>query len=183
MKITPLKIPGSFAIELQARGDERGYFMRTYDEAIFAAHGLPTRWVQMNESRSEPAGTIRGLHFQRSPHTETKLVRCTTGALLDVFVDLRAGSPTYGQWDAVELVADRHNAVMVPRGCAHGFCSLLPSSTVNYMVDNFYTPGAEEGVRWNDPALAIAWPLKGEPTISAKDAVWPLFEDVKPISL
>jgi dTDP-4-dehydrorhamnose 3,5-epimerase len=183
VKITPLKIPGSFAIELQARGDERGYFMRTYDEAIFAAHGLPTRWVQMNESRSEPVGTIRGLHFQRPPHTETKLVRCTIGALLDVFVDLRAGSPTYGQWDAVELVADRHNAVVVPRGCAHGFCSLKASSTVNYMVDNVYTPAAEEGVRWNDPALAIAWPLKGEPTISAKDAAWPLFQDVAPIRL
>jgi dTDP-4-dehydrorhamnose 3,5-epimerase len=183
VKITPLKIKGSFEIELQARGDARGYFMRTYDEAIFAEHGLPTRWVQMNESRSENVGTIRGLHFQRPPHTETKLVRCTIGALLDVFVDLREGSPTYGQWDAVELVADRHNAVVVPRGCAHGFCSLKPGSTVNYMVDNFYTPAAEEGVRWNDPSIGIAWPLKGEPTISAKDAAWPLFTDVAPIRL
>jgi dTDP-4-dehydrorhamnose 3,5-epimerase len=183
MKITPLKIPGSFAIALEARGDARGYFMRTYDEAVFAEHGLPTRWVQMNESRSAIAGTIRGLHFQRPPHTETKLVRCTAGALLDVFVDLREASPTYGQWDAVELVAERHNAVVVPRGCAHGFCSLAPDSVVNYMVDNFYTPGAEEGVRWNDTDLAIAWPLKGQPTISAKDAAWPDFRAVAPIRL
>ena len=183
MKIAPLKIAGSFAIDLEARGDARGYFMRTYDEAIFAAHGLPTRWVQMNESLSANPGTIRGLHFQRPPHTETKLVRCTAGALLDVFVDLREGSPTYGQWDAVELSAARHNAVMVPRGCAHGFCSLLPDSIVNYMVDNAYTPGAEKGVRWNDPALGIKWPLNGEPTISRKDAAWPLFQDVDPVRL
>ncbi|WP_395018137.1 dTDP-4-dehydrorhamnose 3,5-epimerase [Dongia sp.] len=183
MKITRLKIPGSVEVALQARGDERGYFMRTYDEAIFAEHGLPTRWVQMNESRSVNVGTIRGMHFQRPPHTEAKLVRCTRGALLDVFVDLRQGSPTYGQWDSVELRADRHNAVLVPRGCAHAFCSLEPESVVNYMVDNFYTPAAEEGVRWNDPALAIRWPLTGEPTISAKDAAWPLFKDVAPVAL
>ncbi len=183
MKITRLKIPGSVEVVLQARGDERGYFMRTYDEAIFAEHGLPTRWVQMNESMSANVGTIRGMHFQRPPHTEAKLVRCTRGALLDVFVDLRQGSPTYGQWDSVELRADRHNAVLVPRGCAHAFCSLEPESVVNYMVDNFYTPAAEEGVRWNDPALAIRWPLKGEPTISAKDAAWPLFKDVAPVVL
>jgi dTDP-4-dehydrorhamnose 3,5-epimerase len=183
VKITRLKIPGSVEVELQARGDERGYFMRTYDEAIFAEHGLPTRWVQMNESLSAHVGTIRGLHFQRPPHTEAKLVRCTRGALLDVFVDLRKDSPTYGQWDSVELRADRHNAVLVPRGCAHGFCSLAPESVVNYMVDNFYSPAAEEGVRWNDPGLAIRWPLNVEPTISAKDAAWPLFQDVKPVEL
>lgn len=183
MKITPLKIPGSVTVALEARGDERGYFMRTYDEAIFAAHGLPTRWVQMNESLSVNVGTIRGLHFQRPPHTEAKLVRCTRGALLDVFVDLREGSPTFGQWDAVELSPERRNAVLVPRGCAHGFCSLKPDSVVNYMVDNFYTPAAEQGVRWNDPALAIRWPLAGEPTISAKDAAWPLFKDVAPVAL
>jgi dTDP-4-dehydrorhamnose 3,5-epimerase len=183
MKITPLKIGGSFEIALQARGDERGYFMRTYDEAIFAAHGLPTRWVQMNESLSVNVGTIRGLHFQRPPHTETKLVRCTQGALLDVFVDLRQGSPTYGRWDAVELSPERCNAVVVPRGCAHGFCSLKPSSTVNYMVDNFYTPAAEEGVRWNDPDVGIRWPLEGTPVISAKDAAWPAFKDVAPVRL
>jgi len=183
VKITKLKIPGSVEVELQARGDARGYFMRTYDEAIFAEHGLPTHWVQMNESRSANVGTIRGLHFQRPPHTEAKLVRCTRGALLDVFVDLRKDSPTYGQWDSVELRADRHNAVLVPRGCAHGFCSLEPESVVNYMVDNFYTPEAEEGVRWSDPALAIRWPLEGEPTLSAKDATWPLFKDVPPVEL
>jgi dTDP-4-dehydrorhamnose 3,5-epimerase len=183
MKISPLKIAGSFSIELQARGDARGYFMRTFDEAIFAEHGVPTHWVQMNESLSVEKGTIRGLHFQRPPHTETKLVRCTTGALLDVFVDLRAGSPTFGQWDAVELVAERHNAVVVPRGCAHGFCSLQADTIVNYMVDNFYTPAAEEGVRWNDPQVGIKWPITAEPTISAKDAAWPLLRDVKPIRL
>ena len=183
MKITPLKIAGSFSIELEARGDARGYFMRTFDEAIFAQHGLPPHWVQMNESLSVNAGTIRGLHFQRPPYTEAKLVRCTQGALLDVFVDLRKGSPTYGQWDSVELRADRRNAVLVPRGCAHGFCALEPNSVVNYMVDNFYTPAAEEGVRWNDPVLAVRWPLQGEPTISDKDAAWPLFKDVKPVEL
>jgi dTDP-4-dehydrorhamnose 3,5-epimerase len=183
MKITPLKIPGSFSIALDARGDARGYFMRTFDETIFAAHGLPTRWVQMNESLSAFPGTIRGLHFQRPPHTEAKLVRATAGALLDVFVDLRAGSPTFGQWDAVELSAERHNAVLVPRGGAHGFCTLTPVSVVNYIVDNAYAPAAEEGVLWNDPDLAIRWPLHGEATISAKDAAWPRFRDVSPVAL
>jgi dTDP-4-dehydrorhamnose 3,5-epimerase len=183
MKITPLKIPGSLSIELDARGDARGYFMRTFDEAIFAQHGLPTRWVQMNESLSAIPGTIRGLHFQRPPHTEAKLVRATAGRLLDVFVDVRAGSPTFGQWDAVELSAERHNAVLVPRGCAHGFCTIEPDSVVNYMVDNAYTPAAEHGVLWSDPDLAIRWPLKSEATISAKDAAWPRLRDVQPITL
>ena len=183
MNITPLKIPGSVEVAFEARGDERGYFMRTFDEAIFAEHGLPTHWVQMNESLSVNVGTIRGLHFQRPPHTEAKLVRCTQGALLDVFLDLRHGSPTYGQWDSVELRADRRNAVLVPRGCAHGFCSLQANSVVNYMVDNFYTPSAEEGVRWDDPALRIRWRLEAQPTISAKDAAWPLFKDVPPVEL
>lgn len=183
MKITPLKIPGSFSIALDARGDARGYFMRTFDEAIFAAHGLPTHWVQMNESLSAIPGTIRGLHFQRPPHTEAKLVRATAGALLDVFVDLRDGSPTFGQWDAVELSAERHNAVLVPRGCAHGFCTLKPDSVVNYMVDNAYAPAAEEGVLWSDPDLAIRWPVKGDPVISDKDSRWPQLRFVNPIQL
>ncbi|WP_374308363.1 dTDP-4-dehydrorhamnose 3,5-epimerase [Dongia sp.] len=183
MRIQPLKIAGSARIDLAPYGDARGYFMRTYDKASFAAAGLPTDWVQANESLSVAKGTLRGLHYQRPPHTETKLVRAVSGAVIDVFVDLRAGSPTFGQWDSVELSAGAKNMVVVPRGCAHGFCSLTENSLVSYLVDNAYNGAAEGGVRWDDPDLSIAWPITGAPIISDKDAAWPLLRDVAPIEL
>jgi dTDP-4-dehydrorhamnose 3,5-epimerase len=183
VKIEHLKIAGSARIDLAPFQDVRGYFMRTYDMASFAAAGLPTNWVQGNESLSVAKGTLRGLHFQRPPHTEAKLVRAVAGAVLDVFVDLRKDSPTFGRWDCVELDAAARNMVLVPRGCAHGFCSLTENSLVNYLVDNAYNGAAEGGVRWNDPDLAIKWPLTGAPIISDKDAAWPLLRDVVPIDL
>lgn len=183
MKITPKRLSGVVEIELEPRQDPRGYFMRVFDAEIFAHHGLPTQWVQGNESLSIPRNVIRGLHYQRPPHTEAKLVRAASGAVLDVFVDLRRGSPTFGQWDSVTLSAERHNMVLVPRGFAHGFCTLTENSTVIYMVDNAYAPEAEGGVRWNDPALAIDWPLTDTPIISAKDQAWPTLSETAPLAI
>lgn len=162
-------IAGVFEVRLEPRTDERGFFMRAYDEETFRRSGLHRRWVQENHSRSERAGVIRGLHFQLPPHAEAKLVRCVRGAVMDVFVDLRRGSRTFGKWGSVELSEDRHNMIFIPRGLAHGFCTLADGSEVLYKVDNAYAPEHERGLLWNDPDLAIPWPA-AQPIISAKDA-------------
>jgi len=173
MNIRPLRLEGTYEIQLKPLRDGRGYFMRAYDEAIFREHGLTTAWVQENQSSSIRRGVIRGLHFQKPPHAETKLVRAVVGAVLDVFVDLRKGSSTYGRWDSVELTARNMNCVYVPKGFAHGYCTLTAKSVVLYKVDSRYTPEAEGGIRWNDPDLAIAWPA-GNPLLSPKDLKLPL---------
>jgi len=180
MKVTPLRLPGTFEIRLEPRRDDRGYFMRWYDRETFARAGLPTEWVQANESRST-RNVLRGLHFQRPPHAETKLVRAIHGRVHDVFVDLRRGSPSYGQWDAVELDAAAANAVLIPRGFAHGFCTVSDEAIVSYLVDSEYVPGAEGGLLWNDPAVGIRWPLVTEPIVSAKDRAWPTLAHLEPI--
>jgi dTDP-4-dehydrorhamnose 3,5-epimerase len=180
MKIAPLRLAGTFEIRLEPRRDERGFFMRWYDRETFARAGLPTDWVQANESRST-RNVVRGLHFQRPPHAETKLVRAVHGRVHDVFVDLRRGSPTFGQWDAVELSDEKANAVLVPRGFAHGFATLSDDALVSYLVDREYAPAAEGGLVWNDPALAIAWPLGGEAIVSDKDRAWPTLARLEPI--
>jgi len=180
MKIEPRRLRGTFEITLVPHADERGHFMRWYDAAAFAAAGLPTAWVQANESLSR-RGVVRGLHFQRPPHAETKLVRAVAGTVYDVFVDLRRGSPTYGQWDAVELSEARRNAVLVPKGFAHGFCALTDSAVVSYLVDAAYAPEAEGGLAWDDPALGIPWPLAGAAIVSAKDRRWPRLADLEPL--
>ena len=153
--------------------DARGYFARAYDEQLYAERGLHRRWVQENQSLSTRRGTIRGLHFQRPDSAETKLVRAIAGVVWDVLLDLRVGSPTYGQWEAVELDAEAQNMAYVPRGFAHGFCSLTDGACVLYKVDARYAPEAEGGLRWDDPALAIPWPLSAPPVISEKDAALP----------
>jgi dTDP-4-dehydrorhamnose 3,5-epimerase len=142
--------------------------MRVFDEPVFHQHGLVTTWVQENESWSKHKGTIRGLHLQRPPHSETKLVRVVTGVILDVFVDLRQGSKTFGQWDSVELSSENHNLVYIPKGFAHGYCTLAEETVVLYKVDEFYAPEFEDGFRWNDDNLDIDWPVK-EPILSTKD--------------
>src|SRR5260221_11245024 len=134
MKIVPRRLAGTFEIVCERRTDARGYFMRTYERDAFAAGGLPTQWVQCNESGSR-RNVVRGLHFQRPPHAETKLVRAVSGVVYDAFVDLRRGSPTYGEWDALELSSERGNAVLVPKGFAHGFCARSETAGVAYMGD------------------------------------------------
>jgi len=177
MEIRPLKLPGTYEIILATRVDTRGYFMRTYDEAIFQEHGLQTQWVQENQSKSTTPFTLRGLHYQRPPHAEIKLIRVVAGAILDVFVDLRADSPTFGQWDSLHLSVDSYNMVYIPKGFAHGFCTLTPDTTVFYKVDSFYMPHYEGGLRWNDPTLNIQWPTDN-PFISDRDKLHPNFGSV-----
>ncbi|MBI5351475.1 MAG: dTDP-4-dehydrorhamnose 3,5-epimerase [Chloroflexi bacterium] len=176
MEIKSLRMSGCYEIRLAPRRDERGYFMRTFDRDIFHQHGLTTGWLQQNQSMSLHKWTLRGLHFQKPPHAETKLVRALAGAVLDVFVDLRKDSPTFGQWDAVELSADDFNYAYIPKGFAHGFCSLTKNSIVHYHVDACYAPHAESGIRWDDETLKIRWPAQ-TPLVSAKDQALPHLSD------
>jgi len=176
MEIRPLQIAGAFEIRLEAKQDERGYFMRSYDEEIFARHNLNNSWVQENEAFSARKGIVRGLHFQKPPYAEIKLVRVVQGAVLDVFVDVRRSSPTYRRWEMIELSAANHKAAYIPKGCAHGYCTLTDTSTVLYKVDCAYAPQFEGGLRWNDSDLAIPWPVT-EPVISPKDMALPTMGD------
>lgn len=167
-------LKGAFVIDLERREDERGFFARSWCREEFAAHGLITRLAQCNLSFSRRRGTLRGLHYQTTPYEEAKLVRCTRGALYDVMIDLRAGSPTYLRWEAVELSADSHRMVYVPEGFAHGFQTLEDSSEVFYQVSESYRPDHERGVRWNDPTFNIRWPHP-EPILSPRDRRHPDF--------
>jgi dTDP-4-dehydrorhamnose 3,5-epimerase len=177
MEIRQLRLGGTYEIQLDPRHDERGHFMRCYDEAIFREYGLATEWKQDNQSLSRRKGVIRGLHFQLPPHAETKLVRVVTGEILDVFVDLRKGSCTYGQWDARTLSEANSRMVYVPKGFAHGFCTLTDIAIVQYKVDEYYVPQAEGGIRWDDKTLDIEWPA-GEHILSERDRSLPLMADL-----
>lgn len=168
MKITRSKLEGAYILELNPIIDSRGFFMRAYDKEIFKNFNIDRDWVQENHSRSEQIGIIRGLHFQMSPYCETKLIRCIRGEILDVFVDLRAGSNTFGQWDSVELSEVNKKIAFVPRGFAHGFCTLSEVSEVLYKVDSIYKPEYEIGIIWNDIDLNINWQSQN-PVLSEKD--------------
>lgn len=167
---TPLE--GAYLIEPEKRGDDRGFFARVFCEKEFAEHDLETRFVQVNNSLSAKRGTLRGLHYQLPPSAEVKLVRAVRGGLWDVIVDLRAGSPTYGKWFGAELTADNRMMMYVPRGFAHAFITLTDDCEALYLVSAFYDPAAERGVRWNDPAVDIQWPIQPV-EISDKDGKWP----------
>lgn len=168
MRLKETLIEGLYEILLSPRNDERGFFMRSYDKEFFVKAGLHREWVQENHSRSERKGIIRGLHMQMEPFLETKLVRCIAGEVFDVAVDLRKGLPTFGKWHGIILSAERKNAFYIPRGFAHGFCTLTEISEVIYKVDNWYSPKHERGIIWNDFDLSIEWPIKN-PILSAKD--------------
>jgi dTDP-4-dehydrorhamnose 3,5-epimerase len=170
---TPLK--GAFLIELERRGDDRGFFARAFCEKEFQAAGLPSRFVQVNNSLSAKRGTLRGMHYQLAPMAETKLVRCIRGALYDVILDLRRDSVTFGQSFGAELTADNRKMLCVPKGFAHGFITLADDTEAFYFVDEFYGPQQERGVRWNDPKFKIHWP--SEPVVlSDKDQKWSDFD-------
>lgn len=177
MDIAASKLEGAFILTPQAFPDSRGNFVVTFHEAIFRQHGLVTDWVQDNQSISTRKGIVRGLHFQRPPYSETKLVRVVSGRIWDVFVDLRRDSPTYGQWDGAELSDENRKMTYIPKGFAHGFCTLSDTAVVLYKVDALYTPDAQAGLLWNDPTLNIPWPLDGEPLLSDKDTGLPTFAD------
>jgi len=153
---TPL--PGAYTIELERRGDARGFFARVFCEREFAQHGLVTHFVQVNNSTSAERGTLRGMHYQLMPKAETKLVRCIRGALLDVILDLRADSPTFGKSFGAELSAENRRMMYVPKGFAHGFLTLEPDTEAFYFVDEFYAPEQERIVRYDDPRFGIEWP-------------------------
>ena len=168
MEIKERKIKGVFEIILKPISDDRGFFMRTFDDNLFKEFGMDRNWVQENHSRSNRKGIVRGLHFQFPPYSESKLVRCIHGAVFDVFVDLRKGSQTFGQWDSIILTEDNKKMVLIPRGFAHGFCTLTERSEVLYKVDNIYHKESESGLLWNDKDLAIDWP-DSSPILSEKD--------------
>lgn len=163
MIFTPTPLHGAYLIDLEKRGDDRGFFARAFCQKEFAAHGLSTQFVQVNNSLSAQRGTLRGMHYQLTPKAEVKVVRCIRGSLYDIILDLRKDSPTFGQSFGAELSADNRRMMYVPKGFAHGFITLQDNSEVFYLVDEFYSPEHERGVRWNDPKFNIQWPL--HPTV------------------
>jgi dTDP-4-dehydrorhamnose 3,5-epimerase len=163
---TPLK--GAYVIDLERRGDERGFFARAFCEREFAGQGLVPRFVQANNSLSAQKGTLRGMHYQLAPKAETKVIRCIRGALYDMILDLREDSPTFGRSFGAELTGENRRMMYVPKGFAHGFLTLDDDTETFYFVDEFYAPESERGVRWDDPRFAIPWPAQPV-VISAKD--------------
>lgn len=175
MQFLSTTLPGVLEIRIEPHCDERGFFARTWCQKEFEEHGLNARLVQCNVSFNQRRGTLRGMHFQASPHAEAKLVRCTRGSIYDVVLDLRPGSSTYRQWVGVTLNAEIRNMVYVPEGCAHGFITLEDATEVLYQMSEFYDPPSARGVRWNDPAFGIKWPVETT-VISERDASYPDFE-------
>ena len=173
MKFTETKIPGVYVVEIEHLEDVRGFFARTWDEKEATELGLEGRMVQCSTGFNREAGTLRGMHFQTSPHTEAKVVRCTQGTIYDVAVDLRHDSPTFTKWMSVELSADNRRALYIPEGCAHGFQSLTDDAEVLYMMSAYYHPEAATGVRYDDPAFGIEWPEMPTRIISETDRNWP----------
>lgn len=176
MIFTATKLEGACLVDIDPREDERGFFARIWCQQAFEKQGLVARIVQTNLSYNKVKGTLRGMHYQRPPHAETKLVRAVRGGIYDVIVDLRPDSATYKRWIGVELTAANRRALFVPEGFAHGFQSLEDDTEVIYQVSAFYAPGAEGGARYNDPAFDIRWPLPVN-VISDKDANWPDYQD------
>lgn len=174
MQFEALEIPGAFVVSLQPHVDARGFFARSFCRQEFLVHGLDPVIDQCNVSFNSYKGTLRGMHFQRPPHEEVKLVRCTRGEAYDVVLDLRPGSPTFRQWSAVEITAANHKAVYVPRGCAHGFQTLCAETELLYYMSESFHPDFADGVRWNDPAFAIAWPI-ADAILSERDNSYPNF--------
>ena len=176
MKFHPTKLDGLLLIELEPRGDERGFFARTYCEEEFRRHGLNTTWPQCNQTRTALKGAVRGMHWQAEPLTEIKLIRCTAGRIFDVLVDVRHGSPTFGRWEGFELSPDSASQLYVPAGLAHGFQVLEAGSEVFYMMSASYVPGLERGIHYKDKALGILWPLEVT-RVSDRDDALPSFAE------
>ncbi|HEX8181187.1 MAG TPA: dTDP-4-dehydrorhamnose 3,5-epimerase [Pyrinomonadaceae bacterium] len=177
MILLATKLPGAFLIEPERFADERGFLARAWSEREFAAQGLKLPCVECNISFNKRKGTLRGMHFQRAPHAQAKLIRCTRGALYDVIIDLRPDAPTYKQWLSVELSADNQRMLYVPEGFAHGFQTLADATELYYQMSAVYVPTAADGVRWDDPAFRITWPANDgdERIIIARDREYPDF--------
>lgn len=162
-------------------GDNRGFFSESWNAAAMAGAGLDYDFVQDNHSMSAQTGTLRGLHFQSPPHAQAKLVRCGRGVLFDVAVDIRAGSPNYGQWVGVELSYDNGKQLLIPAGFLHGFVTRVPDTEIIYKCTDFYAPDCDGAVRWDDPAIGIDWGLSGDPVLSDKDAKAPVLAELGPV--
>ncbi|MBE6970198.1 MAG: dTDP-4-dehydrorhamnose 3,5-epimerase [Ruminococcaceae bacterium] len=178
MEFIPTKLDGVYIVEPRVFGDTRGFFMESWSRRDFEAAGFFYDFVQDNHSLSTVKGTLRGIHFQRGEFAQAKLVRCVRGAVLDVVVDLRPESATFGQWTATELSADNHRQLLIPRGFGHGFVTLTDEVEFLYKADNFYAPDHEGGIRWNDPDLGIDWGI-ASPVLSPRDEALPLWKEVR----
>lgn len=174
MIFTETKLAGAFLIEIERHVDVRGFFACNWSESEFSERGLVSHFVESNISFSHKAGTLRGMHYQAAPYGQVKLVRCTSGSIYDVIIDLRPDSPTFKQWTAVELTERNHLMLYVPLGFAHGFQTLADNSEVTYQVSSSYRPESSTGLRWDDPAFGIPWP-RGEGVIIARDRLYPDF--------
>lgn len=179
LKIMDTFLPGVKIILPNVFGDQRGWFMETYNDAVFKEAGFEISFVQDNQSFSASKGTLRGLHFQLKPKAQSKLVRCTKGAIFDVAVDIRKGSPTYGKWFGIELNAENKKQLFIPKGLAHGFLTLTDRVEVQYKVDELYAPECDRGIIWNDPAIGIEWPIDVTPILSKKDQNTPLLSETE----
>ncbi|GIN59425.1 dTDP-4-dehydrorhamnose 3,5-epimerase [Lederbergia ruris] len=177
MKFTETFLDGVIVIEPRIHGDKRGWFMETYSESVFSNAGIILKFVQDNQSFSATKGTLRGLHYQMNPKAQTKLVRCMKGVIFDVAVDIRKESRTYGKWFGIELSAENKKQLLIPKGFAHGFMTLTNDVEVQYKVDEIYSPENERGILWNDPEIAVEWPIDVKPVLSAKDEVAPLLKN------
>ncbi|MBJ6360253.1 dTDP-4-dehydrorhamnose 3,5-epimerase [Paenibacillus sp. GCM10012307] len=165
------ELDGVWIIEPTVHQDNRGFFIESYSKRSYEGLGISQEFVQDNHSLSKEAGTLRGLHYQRPPYAQGKLVRVLAGAIYDVAVDIRSSSPTFGQWVGVILSADNYRQLWIPQGFAHGFCTLVPDTQVSYKVDQYYNASADRGIAWNDPELAIPWPVN-TPLLSGKDGAY-----------
>lgn len=172
-------LASGFVVELEKIEDERGFFAEGWKDEVAAKHGIHVRFNRTNISYNRKAGTLRGLHSQAAPYGEAKLVRCIQGAIFDVMVDIRPDSPTYLKWFSTELTAENHRMLYIPEGFLHGFQTLMPDSTVSYQVAGVYTPEAEVGACYDDPAFGIEWPQAAERVLSPKDKSWKPFQPVR----
>lgn len=179
MEIIKTILDGVFILTPSVFGDSRGWFMETYNEETLKKAGLSLHFVQDNHSFSEKEGTVRGLHYQLNPKAQSKLVRCTKGAIFDVAVDIRKHSPTYTKWVGIELSADNKKQLLVPKGFAHGFMTLIADTEVQYKVDELYSKEHDYGILWNDPALDIKWPDHVTPILAKKDEEAPLLKNAR----
>jgi dTDP-4-dehydrorhamnose 3,5-epimerase len=178
MKFLSTIFSDAWLIDPRVFTDKRGFFMESYSKRSMQEKGITAEFVQDNHSKSVDVNVIRGLHFQYPPHAQAKFIRVTRGAIFDVIVDLRHGSPTCRQWQGFELTEENHRILYVPRGFAHGFCTLSMNSEVLYKADNFYAPDYDGGIRWNDPSIGISWPTQS-PILSDKDAKLPFLKDIR----
>jgi dTDP-4-dehydrorhamnose 3,5-epimerase len=174
MKLTPTTLPGAWIVDVERIEDDRGFSERTWCRREFEAAGISADWAQSLRSFNRTKGTLRGMHFQRPPASQAKLVRCTRGAVYDVLLDLRPDSESFLKWVSVDLSADSGRGVFIPKGVAHGYLTLEDGSEVFYLMSDYYVPGLDAGVRWNDPRFGIRWP-EGDKTISARDRGFPDF--------